>query len=182
MANCSFSRANGSASSSSDSVSSVPGSLMSRDIQVPIYHAPPSHPHEMPPPPIPVPSQIGSNDSASQPSSTSVSGSPLATTHQGTPVTSVPTPSNPQSFSSLESISSTPPDQQQLRQNYERLRQRITTVEAETADTYDGTRADLRSLSRIFEDIFSLEGLPAEIFNKMKEASEVLSSMKKRLR
>jgi len=153
-------------------------SLLSRDIQVPLYHAP-GQPHPMPPPPLQAPSQTGSNDSEPQlstPASVSSSRSPAATQ-----ATSVPTPSGTQSSSIRDSIGGVVASDQQ-RQNYERLRHRIAAMEAEAEEIYDRTREGIRSVDRILEDVLSSDGLPNDAFEKLKRASETLTSMKKGLR
>lgn len=70
----------------------------------------------------------------------------------------------------------------QQRQNYERLRHRIAAMEAEAEEIYDRTREGIRSVDRILEDVLSSDGLPNDAFEKLKRASETLTSMKKGLR
>ena len=157
--------------------------LFSRDIQVPLFHIPPAHPLGAMPI-SPTASQARDITFTTQPSLGSESNptGTLYSAEQSTGATSSATTLSSRAQSSPGTTVDASQTPERLRQNVERLHRRVASLEGEVTNMAEGSRRNLRSLDRIFEDIFQLEELPVEVFQKMTEASEILSLMKRKLR
>ncbi|KAI1362460.1 hypothetical protein F5Y08DRAFT_274937 [Xylaria arbuscula] len=116
------------------------------------------------------------NPSVSMPS---ILGSPWPASSFSSPP-SVGTPSQ------LVMGTSVPPEQQsQWRRNYDRLKSRSQLTENELSDMRESnreSRADLDRVDAILEDVLGLESLPAHIYDRLIQASEIISTTRKKLR
>ncbi|KAH7149078.1 hypothetical protein B0J13DRAFT_550625 [Dactylonectria estremocensis] len=76
-------------------------------------------------------------------------------------------------------------DQTQLRRNYQRLKVRNTRAEAENGELRENNRcarADIGRMDSVLDDLLAAEDLPSHLFDKLSEVSEILLSIKSRIR
>ncbi|KAH7148317.1 hypothetical protein EDB81DRAFT_758747 [Dactylonectria macrodidyma] len=91
----------------------------------------------------------------------------------------------PRTNRALDRVQQQVSDQTQLRRNYERLKVRNTRTEAENGELRENNRcarADIGRMDSVLDDLLAAEDLPSHLFDKLTEVSEILLSIKSRIR
>jgi hypothetical protein len=108
-----------------------------------------------------------------------------ALTPNSDPQTSTAATSTGQSSETATQVSQSASDQTQLRRNHDRLRARHSRIEEEVdefRETNRNSRSDLGRADAVIDELLALENLPRNIEDKLFEVSQILESVRKRLR